>query len=50
MRKVAPPSGNVHFPLSERQRYRHAELSSFKKYRLDKWLTVHPVWGGSGDE
>ena len=50
MRKVVPPSGNVHCPLSERQRHRRTELSSLKKYRLDKWLTVHPVWGGPDDK
>ena len=50
MRKITPPRGHVHFPVSERQRHRRAELSSLKKYRLDKWLTVYPVWGGADDE
>jgi hypothetical protein len=44
MRKVAPPHRLVHRPLSERQRHRRSKLSSLKKYRLDQWLTVHPVW------
>ncbi len=49
MCKIAPPGGYVHFPESERQRHRRAELSSLKKYKLDKWLTVYPVWEESDD-